>query len=459
MEAWADFEFAGAVLPDPRFRSSLVRNAEALASNSGVSFSVACGDDGRQAARRLFRNEATTINGLMKGHYQQTAARCSGLPLVLVPQDSMILEYTSHHALTGLGPITSGGRARGLVAHSALAVSPDGQPLGVLHVDVWAREDRDVPKRHSRRKRATAEKESGKWLKGVRAVARALPAAQPVLVIGDRESDVFDLLAARRRKNVHLLIRACHPRRVQQDPDDSAETVAITKLTLAIESAPIAGELTVEIPRKPGQPQHQTRLAVQYRSMSILPPLHGVRSKSAVAQQVTVIRVAEVEPPEGVEPIVWILICTMPVTDFESACEIVRYYALRWTIERLHFTLKSGCLNVERVQIDNGPALINALALFYIVAWRVLHLTYMARTKPDEPADTVLTSTEMSVLQAKAKRPVNTVAEAFREIAILAGHPRWANTPPPGVKRLCRGIMILEAMSAGWTLARDVNQD
>jgi hypothetical protein len=328
----------------------------------------------------------------------------------------------------------------------------------MLHVNIWARKDSVVPKRNRRRERPTSKKESKKWLDGLRATARALPPGQEVIVVADREADVFDLFAARRRRGVHLLIRACSPRRVQPDASDSAETVAIIKLTEAIEAAPIAGEMTVDVPRKPGQPQRMARLTVQYCNMSILPPLNGIRSKSSVAQHVTVIRVAEIAPPNGVEPIIWLLLSTKPVADLEAACEMVHYYTLRWTIERLHFTLKSGCLNVERVQIDDGDALMNALALYYIVAWRVLHLTYLARTEPDEPADRVLSNAEMSVLAAAAKRPILTVADAMREIATLAGHPHYANAPTPGVKRICRGMLILMAMVAGWELARNTSE-
>ena len=96
MEPWAAKEFAGSDVPDVRFHASLARNAEALAAGAGASFSAACGDHGRQAARRLFRHKETTIKGLMKGHVEQTAARCSGMPLVIVAQDSMVLEYTDH---------------------------------------------------------------------------------------------------------------------------------------------------------------------------------------------------------------------------------------------------------------------------------------------------------------------------------------------------------------------------
>jgi hypothetical protein len=158
MDTWAAREFVGCELPDARFRVSLARNAEALATHSGDAFSVACGDDGRQSARRLFRHDGTSLKGLMKGHFEQTAARCSNLPLVIVAQDSVLLEYTGHHALTGIGPITTSGRGRGLVAHSALAISPSGEPLGMLGLEIWARKDRKTPKRDERRRLPTAKK-------------------------------------------------------------------------------------------------------------------------------------------------------------------------------------------------------------------------------------------------------------------------------------------------------------
>jgi hypothetical protein len=454
MDTWAAREFVGCELPDARFHTSLAKNAEALATHSGDSFSVACGDDGRQSARRLFRHKGTSLNGLMKGHFEQTAARCSNMPLVIAAMDSMILEYTGHHALTGIGPITTSGRGRGLVAHSVLGMSPTGEPYGLLSLEVWARKDRKKPKRDERRRLPTAKKESNKWLVGLRSIARVLPPGQEVLIVADREADIYDLFAARRRSTIHLLIRSNCRRRVEVDPGDIAETIEITKMSLAIEKAPVAGQITLDVQHKPGQPQRQAKMSVQFQCMSLMRPIGSVYSKSP-AQLVSVIRVAEIDPPDGIEPIIWVLLSTMPVTDFESACQMVHYYELRWTIERLHFTLKSGCLNVERVQIDDGAALINALALYYIVAWRVLHLTYLARTKSDEPATAVLSVCEMRVLEAAGHQPVLTVGDAMRQIAILAGHPHYANAPTPGVKRLCRGMLILLAMVAGWELARN----
>lgn len=456
-EPWAAREMAGAALPHERFRTSLIGITEHIASSGGSSFSAACGHGGRQAARRLCRNSRTTPEGLMTGHGQQTAARCAGHSLVLCIQDSTTLDYTTHRSKKGIGPVSVQAWSRGLMAHSVLALSTDGLPLGVLHTDIWAREDCATPKKQTRRKRQTPEKESNKWLLGLRAVTKALPASQRVLMIQDREADVFDLLAEPRRSQIHLLIRACQPRRVELDSMDADDVGTPTTLMAAIEASPASGEMLASVPRKPGQPERQARLQLQYRSMRVLPPIDRAGRGSRAAQPVTVIRAAEIGAPEGVEPIRWVLLCTMPVSSPADAQQMVRFYARRWMIERLHFTLKSGCFNVERLQIDDAAPLKNALAIYYIAAWRVLHLTHLARTTPDEPADTVLSGTELTVLRAAAKRPVHCIADAFREIACLAGHEHYANAPPPGVKRIWQGLRILESLTAGWHLAINVS--
>ena len=464
-QPWAAREVAGAQLPDDRFRPNVARIAEGLASNGGSSFSVACGHGGRQAARRLFRNEETTVAGLLQGHVEQTAVRCSaaGHDLVLCIQDTTTLDYTRHRSKTGLGPISYDSSSRGLLAHSVLAVAPDGVPLGVLHLDIWSRdairpvgerEAGEEPNKRTRRKRDTSEKESGKWLRGLRAVQQALPPSQTVLMVQDREADVFDLFAEPRRSRTHLLVRMAQGRRrVEAECRDEAVCNSVLS---TIEGTPVAGEMVVEVGRKPNQPAREARLTVQFSSMRLLPPRNPQTSASRArqAQPITVIRAAEVDAPDGVEPICWILLSTMPVSTVEEARRIVGYYALRWMIERLHFTLKSGCSNVERVQIDDGHALKNALAIYYMVAWRVLHLTHLARTKPDEPADLVLSPLEQQVLRAASKRPVATVADALTEIARLAGHEHYAKAPPPGVKRVWQGLRILETLTQGWILAQ-----
>lgn len=164
------------------------------------------------------------------------------------------------------------------------------------------------------------------------------------------------------------------------------------------------------------------------------------------------IQALEREPPEGQEPIHWVLISTQAVPDLATACAMVEYYSRRWLIERLHFTLKSG-LRAERLQIDDATSLGHALAVYYVVAWRLLYLTYLARERPEQPAAEILEADEVEVLGAATKRDVSTIREAVLAIAELGGWQRYRTAPPPGVKSLWIGWITLRGMVHGYRLA------
>lgn len=54
--------------------------------------------------------------------------------------------------------------------------------------------------------------------------------------------------------------------------------------------------------------------------------------------------------------------------DAKQGSGSTQFYALRWCIERIHYTLKSGALSVEKRQFDNIHTLINALAFYSVGA-------------------------------------------------------------------------------------------
>lgn len=464
MHGWARAEMEQAAVWDRRCVRSLTRICERLAQYTGVSFSTACGAAGRQAAHRIFTHESTTIAGLLQGHVQQTASRgqqqcgpqCATGPL-LVAQDTTFLNYQTHGATTGLGPIHhAGSEARGLVSHAALALTPQGLPLGLLHLDIWARDPAAQGQKATRHLRDTADKESQKGLDGLHAIEAATPAEQALIVLADREADVFDYLAAPRRATTHLIVRAQHPRRVRCHPSTTTPPLAEGQLLDLAASAPLLGHLTVEVPRKRGQAARTAVLELRCVPLWILPPgERRLRNKGKEPVAVWVVCAQEpagTELPQGAERIVWYLLCTQPVTDRRLAERMVQYYCCRWRIERLHFTLKSG-LQVERLQCDDATTLQHALALCYVVAWRLLWLTYLAREEPDAPATTLCTATELAVLAAATQRPSFTRREVIRTIAKLGGFPGNPSAGEPGVKTLWLGLRQLEQMVLGWSLA------
>lgn len=450
-ESWATEEMAGAQIHDRRRIQSVTAIVEKLADQPGVAFSTACGSASRQAAHRLFEHPDTTVAKLLAGHIAQTGARCWNYDLVLAIQDTTSFEYNGHKAKEGLGPTNDSPNGRGLFAHTVWAVSPEGLPLGTLHVQMWVRDPEEAGSRHQRRKRMPDEKESHKWREGLTGTEAALAPDQAVLVIQDREGDVFDFLSAPRRAKTHLLIRASQPRAVTVAAPDGGGKPKRSTLFEAVEAAPPVATITVHIARRPGQREREATLTVRLQEMAIQAPKRkGVAREE---QRVWVVQAREEAPPEGVEAVEWVLISTLPVLTSAQACQMVRYYNRRWSIERFHFTLKSGC-QVEKLQIDDVTSLEHALVVYYVVAWRLQHLTYLARLEPETPAEEALAAEEVAVLSQAEGRPIRTIQEAVRAIAKLGGYTPYRRAPEPGVKVLWLGWRRLEAMLEGWRLAR-----
>lgn len=445
MDTWALAELSGTQLWDGRCCRSLAAICDRLSAHPGMSLSAALGPGLRQSAHRITSDERVDVNGLLAGHRQETAQRCREHSLVLAVQDTTEMDYTSHKSTTGLGPLTSV-RNRGLLAHSVMAVHPSGLPLGVLGVSIWARDPDQVGKRKTRNHRPTAQKESKKWIDGLAIVEQSLPADQQVLLIQDREADVFAFLAAPRRVTTHLLIRASRPRLVEVVGDGSA-----MKLTEAIASAPTLGTFEVSVPRKPDEPERTATLALQIMEVKALPPANQLPGEPNEPQPIWVLQATEVAPNTK-QPINWLLISTLAVRDLAMGSQMVAYYTRRWMIERLHYTLKSGC-QVERLQVDDAHTLSNALALYYVVAWRLLYVTHLARAEPNKPADVILSQTELLVLSHLAQRRVSTVQEAVNVIAKVGGYSSYKGAKPPGVKVMWSGLRQIEAMAQGWAMA------
>lgn len=468
-QPWAQQEMEAAAVWDRRCVRSLVAICEHRFDRPLVSFSKACGAATRQAAHRICSHRTTTVDGLLRGHFQQTAARVRQAweqdpsQPVLVVQDTTDLKYTGHPATEGLGPIHTSERGRGLFAHPALALPVAGPPLGLVHLALWARDLQAHGKRrqvYERAKEATALKESQKWIDGLWGTEATLPPAIPLLIIADREADFYDYFAVARRPGTHLLVRARHPRKVLlADPGPQVPRRGGRSLPEVLAAAACLGCLTVEVPRKAGQPARTATLEVRVvRVWMLAPDLRKpddpLRDRQACP--VSAVEVRERDALAGVEPLHWVLLTTQSVEGFEQACRVVGYYQRRWVIEDLSLVLKSG-LKAERLQMDDAETLKNTLALLYVVAWRVLHLRDTARFVPDAPAATLVNRVEHAVLEAASGQRLPTAAAVVQAIAALAGFQSYPSAGPPGVRTLWEGLQRLEGAVLGWQLAQGHN--
>jgi hypothetical protein len=262
-------------------------------------------------------------------------------------------------------------------------------------------------------------------------------------IIGDSESDIYEYMAVPRRPGLDLLIRATHNRRVRGAAD-------ARYLWDAAEAAPVVGQMTVKLKRTREREAREASLSVQLgESLEIVRPRHLKKQCAAESVMVSVVLVREVGTlPEGVEPVEWLLVSTRPLSGFEDAVACVQAYAERWKVERYHYTLKSGC-QVEKLQLERAERLERAVALYSIVAWRLLHVTYLARTAPDLPCTAALDEDEWKVLHRMANpgkrmpRKPMALKDAVRQIARLGGFLGRKGDGEPGVKVLWRGLRRL----------------
>jgi hypothetical protein len=456
-QSWARREVFGAKLGDPRRFERLVCVLEDFYAKPSASLPQACHHSWARlkGAYRLLSNPEVSIEDILAPHYASTTERMRSAPVVLAVQDTTSLNYSTHAATSGLGPISKHqDGAVGLEVHDTLAFTPAGVPLGLLNVQVWARDPAEFGKRATRRQRPVEQKESYKWLASFEAAAQAqrLCPNTRVVSVGDRESDVYELfeLALSRHDHPALLVRAC--------ADRCATSARATGVLWAVmDRQPVAGIREVVVPRTRHQRARQARVRVRFCPVELSPPRNGPSGRPPVHLWAVLAR--EDHPPKGVEPLEWMLLTTIEVRTFSDAMEKIDWYARRFGIEVYHHTLKSGCLIEER-QFGSATGLINCLAVDLIVAWRILYMTRLGREVPDLPCTAVFTDDEWQSLHKfthpntplPAKPP--SLAQLIRMLARLGGHIGRKSDGPPGVESLWIGVMRLSDISICWRLFR-----
>lgn len=79
------------------------------------------------------------------------------------------------------------------------------------------------------------------------------------------------------------------------------------------------------------------------------PPRRKDRQFDSIA--INIVHCKEINPINDEDKIEWYLLTSYPVSDVESALEIVKWYLCRWQIELFFKTLKRGCA-VEELQFE-----------------------------------------------------------------------------------------------------------
>ncbi len=450
--SWAESELSGADLGDKRRNKRLITIVSDLVAQPNESVPQASRDNAAmQGTYEFWANRRIEASSIIEAHTSSTIERIKEHKVVLAIQDKTELDLGNRRRTRGIGAI-SHQAAKGLHLHSVLAVSESGVPLGLLEEKTWVREKARKGKGVKERSRKIREKESYRWLESLENSQNRIPPEISVITIADREADIYELFAHPRRRGSHLLIRAAQNRRLKKA---SGETV---KLFEALRSVLTCGQKTLELQRTPRRKARLATLTVRFTTLELQPPKGKEEIQPGIVIQA--ILAEEENPPAGEKAVSWLLLTTLPVLNYTDACDCLSKYAYRWLIERFHYVLKSGC-GVEELQLETAERMEKALATYAIVAWRLLWLTYEARSNPEKRIEEVLEEQEWQVLylatqkKKQLSRSSGTLREGIRLIASLGGFLGRKGDGEPGVKTLWRGWQRLQDMLIGWKLMID----
>lgn len=439
-------------LGDPRREKRLRKTATNLAKRPASSMPEAMETEADlEGAYRLANNSSVDPKVLFEALVKSTARRAEVAGDVLVIHDTTTCGFPDTDPAE-VGYLNTG--KAGFYVHSALVLDATAwrRPLGVANVEINSRKSKSKPA-----SRPGQGSEFERWDRGVISSTESLlSGCRSICHVADREADSYAFLAAMVERGNRFVVRVTYNRLVR-DPDD----LAAQALPLRERVKTLTGMFEKDVPisrRKPARapyinkvhPPRERRTAnLSFAATSVV--LNAPNYvKAPKTLQLNVVHVIEPEPPEGVEPVEWLLFTTLPVDTAEQVATVVDNYRARWTIEEFHKALKTGCAYEER-EFETLHALLVILAISIPIACEILWLRSVARQQPHAPATVVLTERQLLVLRQFGSRKLPdepTARDALWAVAGLGGHLK--RNGEPGWLVLYRGMQTLMTYEAGY---------
>jgi hypothetical protein len=207
---------------------------------------------------------------LIAPHYKQTKNRilASKAKYILAIQDQMRLNFTSHKAKSDLGVIGKLGKTTqyGLIQHSALCITDQNEPLGLIDVEYFDYSDFDTS--ISRDKRAIEDKANIFWIDALKRMKERLGDTQKrIITVADREGDFYEFLHALLERDEEFVIRSQHNRIMGEIYQKRGE-----KLRELLEDTPDIGNVDVTLQDVNSREIKEMRLNLKVAEVTFPPP-------------------------------------------------------------------------------------------------------------------------------------------------------------------------------------------
>jgi Transposase DDE domain len=383
----------------------------------------------------------------------RTSERVVGREIIVVQDTSELILGGRRAKANGYGPVGKGGGTRGLLLHAALALDADNDALlGLVDAQVW---NRNKGKVKPRRSRATADKESQRWLSVAARASKALSAARSITVISDRESDIYEHFA-QRPANVELIVRSSWNRKINLPSGASRQLFAF------VDGLPEAARFSVTIPAAPGRKERTAVLALRFSPVTLCKPHPSPAPDLPDTIRLTMVEVREVSSGHDGKPIHWRLLTSHVVASPKKARRIVDLYRKRWTIEEFFRTLKSAGFDIEEADIGDPEVMMKLVAAAAVATITIMQLVRARDGTTKEKLAEAFEIEDRPVFEAlsvqlegatdrqKNPHPKGTLAFAAWVVARLGGWTAYYGKPGPKVMRI--GIEAFRRIKYGTTL-------
>jgi len=464
-KSFGEMNFGHADLGDKRRTKRLVKLADLMCLRPGGTLPQKLRNPADlQAFYRLMDKDDVTHQAMLDSHREATMQRIGQLQgAVLVLHDTTELEYTTRKSLTGLGQIGNGNR-RGYITHNSLAVDPETKDVIGLCNQVLHRRPK-VPKSETRAQRnKRASRESLLWIKGT----KPLPADRQIVDVCDRGADTSEFIEHEMNSGRRFVIRASHDRciLVGHGAPEESDSCKLKQYASTLEQAgtwtlQVTSKSEMKSPKGKGKKKLVKRIRREANMAVAFAPVQINPSKPCKANQpmkVWIVRVWEIDPPEGQERLEWILLTNEPVGCFEAAYQVVGWYECRWIVEEYHKGMKTGC-RTEDLQFTSEDRLQPAIALLSVVTLTLLQLRQASRRSDAQTrnATTIIDKSYVEVLSLWRHKTIKrdwTVHDFYYALARLGGHQNRKHDHPPGWQVLWEGWKELLPMVIGYDIAK-----
>jgi hypothetical protein len=423
-------------------------------------------DSAAKGAYRFLNNERVSEDDLVLNMAANCRAAARGR-LVVAIEDTTDINLSRHSGRLKQDDYLGGthenvGKALGFMLHPCLVVDAERMiPYGYADVRLWSRDVKEGNcTQRDYKRQPLKHKESYKWVEVSQNAKDLLQdVVQGMVVVQDREGDIYEQFAKVPDQKTELLVRARGDRRLADG----------TMLFESCAAQPAAGIYTVTLGAKKGRKPREATMEIRYKRVRLKRP-PSCLDKTVASEMVLYFIEAREKDYTGKDALLWHLVTSLEVSDVAVARLCIEWYSWRWMIEEVFRILKKDGYNIEACEMESAAA-IRKLSLLILEVVIKLFLMRLAYSEPEEEfvAEACFNEEEQACLEAQITKlegktqkqknpfPQKDLKRYVWLIARLGGWKGYESKRRPGITTLSIGLRRFNDSFQGWQLHRNVS--